>query len=89
MYRLVTGLNVNLPNAGHALWRDLLKGPVDSVTCVANEQVQTSQFFKALLDDGRPLARDAEIASFKDHLGNTLLAASLSHPGQPLFPAGH
>ena len=89
MNRFVTGLKVDLPDASHVLWRDFLKGPVDSVTCVTNEQVQTSQFFKALLDNGRSLARDAEIASFKDHPGNTFFEASFSHLGQPLFPARH
>ena len=79
--RFVTGLKVDLPDASHVLWRDLLKGTIDSVTGVTNQQIQTSQLVKALLDDGRSLARDAEIASFQDHPGNTFLEARFSHLG--------
>jgi len=54
-----------------------------------NQQIQTSQLIKALLDDGPSLARNTEISSFQDHPGNTFLEAGFSHLGQPLFPAGH
>ena len=89
MNRFIAGLKVDLPNPRHILWRDLLQWPVYSVSRVTDENVETSELFKALLNDGPSLTRHAEIARLKDRSRDTLFAAGFSDLGQPLLPAGH
>ena len=85
----ISRLEVDLPNPSHFLRGDFLHRTDDSVACIANQYIETSQLLQALSYNDAALTGNAQVVSSVYGPGSPLLTAKICNSGQAIFPSRH